>query len=266
MKAFVVGVYAILGVGLQVASAQPLSDDRVIAEISRLLQWKLFWEGPQSIARYEQGKTIDATVVSSMGEIAVFIGGIQVTAYLAVDGDQITNRTIGGMSTATVEKAIARYVSAKEGQPGFALKPGAPEQPPGTPIRRATPNGQNEASFESHQIHFRLPQKAAPEHIASRKNPAELDSLVSGARAKISGYHDPRCTKTTATVPLFSTTDPTVFVYVDFGPGCETGIFPFRWSSTHWTAGQFSPNRPPNDWAYTISQIRRYRLFQFSLP
>ncbi len=265
VKAFAVILCGVVCVGLQTLSAQTFSDQRVITEVSELLRWKLFWEGPQSVVHYEPRRIVDATVVLSGGKVAMFIGEIQVAAYLTFQDGQITNRTIGGLSMATVDESVKRYISANNGQPGFVLKPGAPEQPPDAPIRHIEADRGIE-SFKTHEIHFQLPSMEPPEYIVVRKSPIQLDSLIFATRAGVHEYRDQKCANVSVTIPLFSVTDPAVFVYVDFGKGCETGVLSFKWIGMHWTAAQFSPNRPPNDWTYTINQVHKYALSQFSLP
>src|SRR6185437_9377578 len=97
-------------------------------------------------------------------------------------------------------------------------------------------------------LRLRLPAPTPPEYIISRKISPKLGELKAAAHDRISGYHDPGCGGATVTIPFFSVSDPVVFVYVDLGKDCGSGIFPFRWGRTGWISGQFSPNRPPNDW------------------
>jgi hypothetical protein len=208
---------------------------------------------------------VEATVVSSGDETAVFIPELRTAIYLTVGGEGIAKRVIGGMAMGTAAAAVQKYLSDKSGAPGFVLKPGAPEQPPGVPIRKEA-TVQGAAKPETHVVRLRLPALSPPDYILSKKRPATVEGLIVAARERISRYHDPSCSAASVTIPFYSEPDPTVYVYVDFGKGCETGIFPFQSDHGMWAAGQFSPNRAPNDWSYTIRQIRKYSLSQFSLP
>jgi len=264
-KTFVLRACLLMCWGTRSVSAQPLGDTRITIEVAQLLQWKMFWEARQSVANYHPGANVEATVVSSSDETAVFIAELRTTIYLKVEGDGITKRVIGGMPMGTAAAAVQRYLSDKRGVPGFVLKPGVPEQPQGVPVRKED-SGQGAAEPEMRVLRLQLPALSPPPYILSKKRPVNLEGLIAAARERISGYHDPSCGLASVTIPFYSEEDPTVYVYVDFGKGCEKGIFPFKWDGGMWAAGQFSPNRGHNDWSYTIGQIRKYSLFQFSLP
>jgi hypothetical protein len=265
MKTFVLGGCLLMCCGLRSVCAQPPSDGRISTEVANLLQWKVFWEGPQSVANYQPGANVEATVVSSGDETAVFIQELRTAIYLTTGVEGISKRVIGGMPMGTEAASVQKYLSDKSGVPGLVLKPGAPEQPPNAPIRKEA-IGQSADKPETHTVRLRLPALSPPEYILSKKKPAALEGLIAAAREKISGYHAPGCSAASVTIPFYSEQDPTVYVYVDFGKGCETGIFPFQRDRGMWMAGQFSPNRAPNEWSYTIGQVHKYSLSQFSLP
>lgn len=264
-KTFILVGCLLLCCGGRRVSGQPLTASRITAEAVQLLQWKTFWEGPESIPNYHAGATVEGTAVSSGDETAVFIQELRTAVYLTTTVEGISRRVIGGMPMGTAAASVQKYLSDKGGVPGFVLKPGAPEQPPNAPIRREA-IGPSADKPETHTVRLRLPALSAPEYILSKKKPTDLEGLIAAARERISGYHAPSCSAASVTIPLYSEQDPTVYVYVDFGKGCETGIFPFQRDRGIWMAGQFSPNRAPNDWSYTIGQIRKYSLSQFSLP
>jgi hypothetical protein len=265
MKTFALSLCLFFDFGLPAASAQLLSENRIVGEVSKVLQWKMFWDGPQFPVSYRPGMVVDATVVSSGDEVAVFIAKLRTDVYLTIERGAVIKRAIGWMSMGSASAAVEQYLAGKKGVPGFVLRPGAPEQPPGMPIRKDS-DERGAAIRETWAVYLRLPPRTPPDYVVSRKSPPELEALVAAARERISGYHDPSCSSASVTIPFFSAEDPTVYVYVDFGKGCESGVFPFGWDRTRWAAGQFSPNRPPNDWSYTVGQIRKYSLSQFSVP
>jgi len=57
----------------------------------KLLRWRAFWEGPQSLPHYRPGMVVDATIASYGREVAVFLAEIQTTVYLTVDNGEIVN-------------------------------------------------------------------------------------------------------------------------------------------------------------------------------
>jgi len=251
--------------GARKLSGQPLSDRVIAAEAAQLLQWKTFWEGPQSILNYHAGATVEGTAVSSGDETAVFIPDIRTAIHLTTGTEGISKREIGGMPMGTAAASVQKYLSDKSGVPGFVPKPGAPEQPPNASIRKE-PIGQSAEKPETHAVRLRLPPLSPPEYILSRKIPVDLEGLIAAAREEISGYHAPSCSAASITIPFYSEQDPTVYVYVDLGKGCGTGIFLFQRDGGIWTSGKFWPNSASNDWSYTIGQIRKYSLSRFSLP
>ena len=170
------------------------------------------------------------------------------------------------MTEPTVAAAVARYISDTRGKPGFVLRPGAPEQPPGTPIRSRDASDKPNAVPTPLVMHLRLPSPTPPDSVATRSGSREFVALSALAREEIARFLGPTCMSATATVPFFAREDPAVYVYVDFGAECGDGIIPFMWDRSRWVAAQYSPNRSPNEWAYTIDQIRNHELAQFSLP
>lgn len=252
--------------GLRLMSAQPLGETRIATEVSKLLQWKVFWEGSQTLAHYQPGMIVNAATVSSTDEIAVFIGEIRITMYLTIENGEISKRVIAGMGMRTTAAAIEKYIRDRKCTPGFVLKPGVSEHADGVPGCSAESSLHGQLISGPRVLRLRLPAATPPAYIIFRTISPKLGELKAAARDRISGYHDLGCGGVTVTIPFFSVSDPTVFVYVDLGKDCGSGIFPFRWGRTGWTSGQFSPNRPPNDWDYTINQVRKYSLLQFSLP
>ena len=259
MKAFVLFFCLVLSWGGRGLAAEPLADRKLRSEISRLLEWTVFWRGPQSLGHYHPGAIVNSTVVSSDGELAVFIEEIRAIVYLTVDKGEVVDRQIGGMLRPTIAESIEAYVSEKQGVPGFVLKRGAPKQPVGTPLWIPEPN---KVKFKRASVRLRLPTLVPPRCIRFRERPSDANAVLAVARSAIGDYLGLTCAQGTANIPFFSVADPIVYVYVDLGKVCGTGVLPIRMGRRGYKAGMFSADRRPNDWSYTINQIQTNTMLQ----
>ena len=251
-------------VGVQPASAQLLTDDRISVEVSRLLRWKTFWGGPKAVPSLRPAMAVDATVVSSNDETVVFIEELRTAIFFSTEGGVIVKRVIAELNAGRTVTAVEAYLSGKRGVAGFVLRPEVPEQRPGLPIRKQS-NERDETSTMTRTMQLNFEPMAPPDYILFGTRPPELGALEAITRERISGYRDPSCGGSSVIIPFFSSEDPSVYVYVDFGGRCGSGIFPFVRDHARWTAGQFSPIRPPNDWSYTVGQIKKHSVSRFSL-
>ncbi len=265
MKTCIFAFYFALCCSTRALCQESLSEERVINETSKLLRWRAFWEGAQSLEHYKPGTRVEVAVISWGNETAVFMQEIRIAVYLVVARGTVVRRVITRMTQETNSAQADQYVQNQNGLPGFVLKSKAPPGTNGLPVRRPPINDPSHVS-ELRLIRFQLPALSVPDYIVSRTEPRDAEVLASAARSAVEGFYEPKCNGGLLKIPYFSDDDPIVFVYVDLGPGCEKGVLPFVRHEVRWIPGQFSPARAPNDWSYTIRRIHEYKLVEVRFP
>ena len=255
-----------------------LSDDRIILELSRRMQWDLFWNG-YTHANYAESKTIPVTLMESSTEVAVFFA--ELGEYLIFDFD---GRVTGGRGfpPTTNEAAVNEYLRTYGDAPGFGSFVNNPEGSDAGQARRDPRTiDEKRATMEERSLAFVLPKLEPPEYILSSQAPPGLPQFESAVRAQARDWYEAACGPGQLSIPYFSPDDPVVYVYADLG-ACGTGIFDFHLlSNGQWQLGKLwphagpgsppgSPNSPSslssNDWSYTIQQILKYRLLTIPIP
>ena len=258
MPSFRIGLLGLLVAQfwVQLARPQDLARERLFMELSRLIQWKAFWQGPRSLQHYQPGKQIEISIATDNEETVVFMKEIELAAYLTVAQGDVVRGKLGGMIEATNAAEARRYFIEKRGSPGFTIKPGISKRGLDMPVWEPPSGGQGILP-EIHNVLFLLPKLEPPlDYAAPRSHPPQLESLKAAARVRVSMFYEPICGRGHIEFPFFSSKDPTVYVYADLGAGCGKGIFPFGLTRSGWIGGQFSSSKPPNDWSYTIRRVR----------
>jgi hypothetical protein len=236
-------------------------------QISRLLNWRWFWEGQTGPKPYTPGKVVEMAVVESPTEVAVFIAEIGVAGYLQVEDNKIIQEKIQSISDASNASATSQYLAQYGGSPGFRLKRGEAPVSPDVPVRREPLTEEPKRGIlKERATSFTLPNLRPPDYIAYRRAPPDLSRFEIAVRARLENFYSSNCGRGEIRIPYFSPTDPVVYVYADLGT-CNKGIISFFFNTKgQWTSGQFSPARPPNQWSTTIERIRENTAMTMPLP
>jgi hypothetical protein len=240
-----------------------LSDDTIIRELSRRMQWDWFWNG-YTHPNYIEGKPVSLAILESPTEVAVFLA--ELGEYVTFDfGGRITGSR--GFPATTNEAAMNEYLRTYGDTAGLRLIPSIPE---GTAPRQARSDPrtieEKRAAMKQRSLNFVLPKLEPPAHIVRGEPPAGLPSFEAAVRAQARDWHSPECGPGQLSIPNFADDDAIVYVYADFG-ACGTGIFDFhRLPNGRWQVGKLWPHRPPQDWSQTIQQILKHRLLTIPLP
>jgi hypothetical protein len=249
------------------SAQQGVSTDELSREMATLLRWRAFWEGTDSFRNYVPGRKVKAAVVQAPGEIAVFVSDVGVAMFLQTAGRKISRANIQAMGDETNTSAVSGYIANFGGMPGFVLKPGASVDTSKFPVRQdSMSEKQKRELLKQESLWFTLPELSPPGYIVSRRTPPDLPRLESAVRSRVGGFYNPSCGRGEVLIPYFSPTDPAIYVYADLG-ACGRGIFSFvREESGEWRSGQFSPDKPPNQWSKTIQQIQENPVRTIRLP
>ena len=173
----------------------------------------------------------------------------------------------------TNDEGAASYLGQDCG--GFKLKPSAsPERAATTgrviPAERICLSQRIEHSGEE-SFQFNLPTLPPPDYVSSRLRPADATKLQEAVDTSVREQlrYQKTCKSATVRIPYYSSSDPSVFVYVDMGPKCEifSGMFDFRRlpDGTWELPGKLWGISPPNGWSWTIQQIKRTTLAMYEV-
>ena len=250
------------------------SRQEIMERVVDMLRWKAYWEGSESFAGYYAvGKVVDTKIVRTSASIAVFITAAGVNFEFRPGASGV----IGSFGPFIVgqknDQAAATYLGNNCG--GFKLKPA-----PTAAVTSAHGNvlpaervclGESVPQFGEEDFPFTLPALLAPDYVSRRSPPADALNLreVVDAAVRVQLSFQNTCKSARVTIPYYSSKDPRVFVYVDMGRGCEefSGIFDMRLSPDgNWQPpGKLWGVRPPNDWSWTIRQIKRTTLITYEI-
>lgn len=249
---------------LEANQGQPVTKE-LIEQIPRLLRWQAFWKGMDSLREYATGKTVDVTVVQGSQEAAVFISSIGVAIHYTLSDGRVANSNIASMPDETNVSAANRYLLGIEGSPGFVIKPGS-SVGSDFPIRSES-DIERRREFIQISVPIILPRLTPPNAIRVRQVPSNMDYLTSLIRKDVVKYYSPVCGPGDFLIPYFSSEDPVIYTYVNLGLSCGQGILILRRTATgSFEVGQFSLDRPPNDWSITRRRIQENSFVRMSLP
>ena len=201
-----------------------LSDDRIILELSRRMQWDLFWNG-YTHANYAESKTIPVTLMESSTEVAVFFA--ELGEYLIFDFD---GRVTGGRGfpPTTNEAAVNEYLRTYGDAPGFGSFVNNPEgSDAGQAAAIRARSTRNEQRWRNARSRSSFRSWSRREYILSSQAPPGLPQFESAVRAQARDWYEAACGPGQLSIPYFSPDDPVVYVYADLG-ACGTGIFDFH--------------------------------------
>ncbi len=259
------GFSFLLGCSLPAQEKIPVA--QVTQEISRLLNWRWFWEGQTGPKPYTPGKVVDMAIVESPNEVAVFITEIGVAAYLQVEDYKIIRENIQSIADASNASATSRYIAQYAGRPGFRVKQGKAPVSPDVPVRReGVAEEQKRGILKERSTSFTLPNLSPPGYLASHRPSPDLARFEGSVRSRVEDFYTSNCGRGEIRIPYFSPSDPAVYVYANLR-ACNKGVISFvRDAKGQWTSGQFSPARPPNQWLTTIKRIRENTAVTMPLP
>lgn len=236
------------------------------AEIEYLLRWRGFWKGSDSFKDYHEGKTVEAAIVEAPGDLSVFIAEVGIAFHFQLEDGRIVKARLQQIGDDGNASAVKRFISDYAGKPGFVLTPGAVPSDPKLQVRQEQRGDKKGKPVLIETIFLELPELAPRLYNLTRPEPEALSYLEASVSSRVAGFYDASCGRGEIVIPMFSAKDPAVYVYGDLGK-CGKGIFPFiREASGGVMPGQFSPDKPPNQWSLTIRRIHENVVTRIPLP
>lgn len=240
----------------------------LIQALGSIFRWKAHWHGSQDFpGKYVPGARVQAKVVRSSREVAVFVSAIGVNVRFPVSlYNKILPAQMGDhRANDTNDSAARRYlaqrteeqdcVPVKHAPPGES--PAVPGSPGIVPMKRVCPSGTSPSEVSEQDLWLVLPPLDPPESVALRKVPSSLRELKPLVAGTVGGFGTPDCHMALSIIPYYADEDPWVYVLVERTCG-ERAVYIFsRDTAGQWEVGKLLLDRPPNDLSWTIGQIKK---------
>ena len=257
--------------------SQILSRGELGRKIDHVLRWKAMWKGMESFnSSYIAGAYVDAKVITTPEEVAVFIGAVGVNVVLRKDHlsgqfhPSFWRYSAGEANDTAAKRYIAEELRAVEDKDCVPVSRGPAREAPQdvgvvVPTRRACRDRTGAVLFSEEDLSLELPSLRTA--FAANTPPEEVNEVRIAATKALAYYMGRECPAASVIIPRFSPDDPVVYTFVDFGQTCGRGIFAAtRNREGVWVAGKLFEDRPPNDLGRIIRQIQKDALASFRLP
>ena len=248
----------VLALSLQ---GQTTDQESLTHALARALDWSSFWNPGDIPDKYAAGKHVTATVIDHGQTVTVFIEHLGIAISFSRNREGAirggTLRPIQEPRQSAVEKLI------RSSQPGsFVLRSDAPRIEVRGAERLSRKILVQPKIFD---IGIDLPALEMPPAVANHTIPSGVEEFIGFALRRAKTFQQAGCRPLILDIPFYAPDDPEVYVLVDLGTDCERGVIPFVSGNDGWSAGQFSPTTPSNEWRRTIDKIQRNKLGQVKL-
>jgi hypothetical protein len=233
--------------------------------IAAAIRWQAYWQGVEALGDYYRpGAQIEVRVLQTQGHLHAFLAPLRMGVEFTTGPPDFRVRkvVITGSAAPTNTEAVASFLRMR----GLASAgcSGKVQQGPRSPAKNGSgrilplgrPCPEQEAILGDETMLFVLPELTPPDSIQRKSVPAGKEVLAAQVQKEIK-LQSEACGATTARIPFYSDTDPSVYVFIEHAGECRSGVATYsRAVDGRWEFGKFFADVPKEQLSGVIAKVK----------
>lgn len=262
-------LFALAAVYVLYAQSGP-SDGKLLtstlaSQVEEAIRWYYFWNAKPDWVHYSAGHQGQVSMTQAPGALTILVpdAGIRVE-FIEEKGSYRVN-TIDALK-AVIDDSRSILEPNEQGTTGLDSCVTATRGVPGSAYGATLPNARlcGEALKPSGPVQIyslKLPTLLPPIAIRDPSKSVDVSSILRLARTHFKGY---TCAVKQVIMPRAGSSDPMVYVYIQYAEKCQSGLLVIRRAPQGWEESSFVADIPINDLKDTIDKVKKFSVT--SLP